>query len=177
MRWLRPAVILAAVAVFFIAAAVAMAQERPGIGVDARGGAVIDPTKNVLDLVQAAIQRQDDLRYAEAKYQNALREKEADISRVSREAESRRINELSAQKQLFDLELARVLRANVDAASLLLATQLKEVKQDLSDRMAKQEQFRWETGGRGAGYGDAFGWVMAGIMALVAGAALFWKRA
>jgi len=89
----------------------------------------IDPTKNVLDLVQAAIKRQDDLR----------------------DAETRRLNELAAQKQTFDLELAKVLRANQDAASTLLATQLKEVKNDLSDRTAKLEQFRWETGGKTSG--------------------------
>ena len=35
-----------------------------GVGVDSRGGAVVDPTKNVLDLVEAAIRRQDDLRAA-----------------------------------------------------------------------------------------------------------------
>lgn len=35
---------------------------RPGMGVDREGEPVIDPTKNVLDLVAAAIQRQDDLR-------------------------------------------------------------------------------------------------------------------
>jgi hypothetical protein len=33
-----------------------------GIPVDSSGGATIDPTKNVLDLVDAAVQRQDDLR-------------------------------------------------------------------------------------------------------------------
>jgi hypothetical protein len=35
---------------------------RPGIAVDAHGQPVVDPTKNVLDLVEAAIRRQDDLR-------------------------------------------------------------------------------------------------------------------
>jgi len=39
-------------------------ENRPGIGVDAKGGAVVDPTKNVLDLVAASITRQDDLRNA-----------------------------------------------------------------------------------------------------------------
>jgi hypothetical protein len=39
-------------------------ESRPGIVVDARGQPVIDPTKNVLDLVEAAIRRQDDLRNA-----------------------------------------------------------------------------------------------------------------
>lgn len=34
---------------------------RPGIPVDSYGGATIDPTKNVLDLVKAAVKRQDDV--------------------------------------------------------------------------------------------------------------------
>jgi hypothetical protein len=38
----------------------------PGPGVDASGQAVKDPTENVLDIVKAAIQRQDDLRAVEA---------------------------------------------------------------------------------------------------------------
>jgi hypothetical protein len=37
---------------------------RVGLPVDANGNPTIDPTKNVLDLVQAAIKRQDDLRDA-----------------------------------------------------------------------------------------------------------------
>lgn len=130
------------------------------------GGAAIDPSENVKALSEAANKRQDDLRLMESKYQNAMRD-----------AETRRVNELAAQKQLFDLELARVLRANVDSAALLLSTQLKEVKTDLSDRTSKLEQFRWESGGRGAGIGDAYGWMLAGIMALVTVVALFWKRA
>src|SRR5688572_6413972 len=38
--------------------------EKPasGEGVDSDGKPVVDPTKNVLDLVKAAMQRQDDLR-------------------------------------------------------------------------------------------------------------------
>jgi hypothetical protein len=113
-------------------------------------GTQIDPTKNVLDLVQAAIKRQDDLR----------------------DAETRRLNELAAQKLMFDLELAKVLRANQDAASTLLATQLKEVKNDLSDRTAKLEQFRWESGGQRS-------LILASgtlISILIALAALFLKR-
>jgi hypothetical protein len=108
-----------------------------GLGVDRTGGPVIDPTENVLALVDVQKQHQREKDELDRRYQDAMRE-----------AETRRINELAAQKQTFDLELAKVLRANQDAASTLLATQLKEVKNDLSDRTAKLEQFRWETGGK-----------------------------
>ena len=50
-----------------------MAQESAarGIGVDAFGGAVIDPTKNVLDLTAAANRRQDNLREMHNRYLEA----------------------------------------------------------------------------------------------------------
>jgi hypothetical protein len=83
-------------------------------------------------------------------------------------AETRRVNELAAQKLMFDLELAKVLRANQDAASTLLATQLKEVKNDLSDRTAKLEQFRWETGGKTQGIGFSAGVVVQIFISLAA---------
>jgi len=124
-------------------------EHRPGIGVDSRGGQVIDPTKNVLDLVEAGRQAAAELRDADLKYEDAMRE-----------AETRRINELAAQKLMFDLELAKVLRANQDAASTLLATQLKEVKNDLSDRTAKLEQFRWESGGKFSGANALWGYII-----------------
>jgi hypothetical protein len=117
---------------------------------------VIDPTKNVLDLVNAERAHRDALREIDNKRQDELRE-----------AETRRINELAAQKQTFDLELAKVLRANQDAASTLLATQLKEVKNDLSDRTAKLEQFRWETGGKGMGLSSAAGWIAFAVTAAI----------
>jgi hypothetical protein len=153
-------------AILLLTLAPAYAQEfRSGVGVDGRGNAVVDPTENVKALNAAEAKRQDDLRTMEAKFQNAMRD-----------AETRRINELASQKQLFDLELARVLRANVDSAALLLSTQLKEVKTDLSDRTAKLEQFRWETGGRGAGIGDAYGYVVGVVGIMIALASFFWKR-
>lgn len=142
---------------------------------DNNGSQPIDPTKNVLDLVREAIKRQDDLREMESRFQTALRESEvkfqksiSDFEKSMRDAETRRINELASQKQLFDLELARVLRANVDSAALLLSTQLKEVKTDLSDRTAKLEQFRWETGGKSAGMSDILGWLVAAVMGVIA---------
>jgi hypothetical protein len=115
----------------------------------------IDPTKNVLDLVAAQEKLRDLLRVADLKYSDARAD-----------AETRRVNELAAQKLTFDLELAKILRANQDAAATLLATQLKEVKTDLSDRTSKLEQFRWEAGGKSLGAGAL--WTAAfGIIGLL----------
>lgn len=124
----------------------------------------IDPTKNVLDLVNA-----------ESKFQNSSREYEAKI----REVEMRRIKELSEQKEKYDAELAKILRANQDDASKILSTQLKEIKTDLSDRMSKQERFQYETAGRSTGASDL--WILlASIIGLLiggAGVAVTMKRA
>ena len=64
------------------------------------------------------------------------------------------LNELAAQKLTFDFEMSRVLRANQDATATLISTSLQEVKNDLSERMSKQEQFRWESGGKQQGIGS-----------------------
>lgn len=174
----------------------------------------IDPTKNVLDKVLDAVTRlndlamaekgrSDELRIAEARLRDALRVADANIRDLEvrrlnelRDAETRRINELQAQKQIFDLELARVIRANQESSTLLLAGQLKEVKGDSTDRTAKLEQFaneqrgrasaadpnylklveevrtltasRSDLAGRSLGQTEMFAWGMAVLMALLA---------
>jgi hypothetical protein len=69
-----------------------MAANTPGPGVDALGQAVIDPTKNVLQLVEAAIQRQDDLREAEAKHIRELDAMRDAHAKEIRESESARLD-------------------------------------------------------------------------------------
>lgn len=120
-------------------------------------GTPIDPTKNVLDLVAAQEKLRDSLRDADNRFQAALRD-----------AETRRVNELATQKQQFDLELSKLLREGAEKQATLLATQLKEVKTDLSDRVARLEQFRWESGGRG----DVVSWLPA-LMALLISVSMF----
>jgi hypothetical protein len=128
-------------------------------------GIPIDPTKNVLDLVRA-----------ESKYQDARREDADKLQNALREAETRRINELSQQKQTFDLELAKVLRANQDAASTLLATQLKEVKTDLQTELRSLNEFRWQSGGKSMGSRDIVLGAATALTLLIALAALFIHR-
>lgn len=47
------------------------AQSAPGLGVDSKGGAVVDPTENVKALSEAANKRQDDLRAASERFMQA----------------------------------------------------------------------------------------------------------
>jgi sulfite reductase alpha subunit-like flavoprotein len=80
---------------------------NPGPGVDATGQPVIDPTQNVLDLVRAAIQRQDDLRDMADKHSKEVRDLgdrhtreivaiRAEFGEKLREAESKRIDAIRA---------------------------------------------------------------------------------
>jgi len=62
----------------------------PGVGVDAFGGGVIDPTKNVLDLVGAATLRIDDL----ANLRTQLQGERVERVDLLRQADSRRLEEL-----------------------------------------------------------------------------------
>jgi hypothetical protein len=83
----------------------ALPQEpAPGLGVDSRGRVDVDPTKNVLDLVSAAMQRQDDLRAIEFKRQDDLRE-----------SESRHVREIGDLRSHYTAELRKAETARIDA--------------------------------------------------------------
>jgi cell division septum initiation protein DivIVA len=125
--------------------------ERPGVAADSRGGPAVDPTKNVLDLVEAAIRRQDDLRAAAAKLfqakleaaekldqiryeraQDAARaladklESEAklrsDYDQKLREAESKRIDAI----RLVDVNAVSEDRRRTGEQAVALATQVSQ---------------------------------------------------
>ena len=80
------------------------AGSSPGPGVDRYGVPVIDPTKNVLDLVRAAIQRQDD-----------LREMSAAHAREMQSAETRRMDEKAELRAEHGKELRQIETARLDA--------------------------------------------------------------
>lgn len=95
-------------------------SDMPGIGVDAHGGPVVDPTQNVLDLVAAAITRQDDLRDMEkAHLRELLTERDRRITADNAAIHS--IPDMRAEydRQLRDKESERIdaIRA-VDAANV-----------------------------------------------------------
>ncbi len=100
-----------------------------GTGVDKYGNPVIDPTKNVRELVDAAIQRQDDLRKASELRADDLRkasERRIDELNI---AERKRIDDISELRAahsyaLREAETKRIdaIRA-VDVAAVAIATE------------------------------------------------------
>ena len=89
-----------------------MATQPPtGIGVDAYGGAVIDPTKNVLDLTDAANRRQDDLREMYNRFIEAsIQRLEETVRRVEQLSELRadHAREIGAIHQSHDREIHKM---------------------------------------------------------------------
>lgn len=128
-----------------------MAGPRSGEGADQFGGAVVDPTKNVEDLVKALEVTLDKLRQADARYQDAMRD-----------AETRRVDQLAALRVQYDIIIEGMRSTALNTTSQLLATALKETKSDLSERTSKLEQFRWESGGKTGGQAQIISWVIAG---------------
>jgi hypothetical protein len=118
-------------------------------------GYVSDPTRNVLDLVTAAIKRQDDLRFADsgnlreivglrADYDDKLRDAETaridairsvDVGNVQRAAEVQAAQALTLATQVTTS--ADALRAQVEAArqqtATALAAALEPIQKDIQD--------------------------------------------
>ena len=131
-------------------------------GVDWYGPTTVEPSKNVTDLVAAAIQRQDDLRAMEARHLRELADLRATYDQRLREAESARIDAIravdvgavnraaevsAAQAQTLANQVsvsAETLRTQVaaaaTAASTALAAALGPIQKDIADlRRAQYE--------------------------------------
>jgi hypothetical protein len=141
-----------------------------GTGVDIYGGPVVDPTKNVLDLVKA-----------ESKYQDAMRDAGDNKQLALAEAEKHRMDDLASLRLSYEARIAEDLRVGVKTTSDQLAGQLvKEtgalssqigtlnvsftnqlttlttsftnqigaLTSALTPRIADLERFRWEQGGK-----------------------------
>jgi hypothetical protein len=106
-----------------------MAAERgensgAGAAVDAFGGPAVDPTKNVLDLVNAESKYQDAMRDAGERFTSALRSAEDRRLEDLANAETRRVNALDEQRVRYEARIAEDLRVNVKTTSDQLAGQL-----------------------------------------------------
>lgn len=132
-------------------------QESPGPGVDARGRPVIDPTKNVLDLVLAEGRRQDELREASARRLNDLASMRADYDDKLRQAEAARIDairevDVKAVQRAAEVQatqataIASTVATTADAMRVSLTAALDPIKTDIADlRRAQYESVGQKT--------------------------------
>ncbi len=127
-----------------------ISRGRPGIPVDAYGKATIDPTKNVLDLVRAAISAQDSARDALEKLLNEKVQGLKDMLRVvtdaqvayqnsQRDAETKRIDQLAQTRQEFQNTIRDMLAESVRTTSNLVSTQLVQIQATFDTRVTKLE--------------------------------------
>jgi hypothetical protein len=114
----------------------------------------IDPTKNVLDLVAAESRYRDAMRIADEKLQDA-----------KRDGETRRADDLAAERERSNRAQAEILRTQVMDNATLLASQIDKTTSILSERISKLEQFRYESSGRGLGASAVFTMAIAVVMA------------
>lgn len=137
----------------------------PGLGVDARGNAVIDPTANVISLVEAGQTRQDDLRAAQnaltaekVRHVEAMAQLRAEHSREIRQSETDRLDKIrqvdvlavstaADRAQAAIQALAAVTTTNAEnlrnaltATATTLATQLATTVAAINERIATLEK-------------------------------------
>lgn len=141
------------------------ADEMPGMAENAATLAPIDPTKNVLDLVAAAIQRQDDLRRNEASHLREMISLRALHSQEMRRAEAERIDAIRAvdvgnvqraaevqSQQALTLQnqvttSAETLRTQVAAAATAAATSLAAALEPIQKDIADLRRVQYEAAG------------------------------
>jgi hypothetical protein len=156
-------------------------EQRLGIGVDAHGGAVIDPTKNVLDLVRAESKYQDAMRGMVDKHVSEKIEGVKETIKVvvdnftmfqnsQRDAETRRIDELAETRQEFQNTIRDMLAESVRTTSTLVSTQLVQIQATFDTRVSKLEAGAFTAAGRSSVQdpqtSDALARMAAGISSL-----------
>jgi hypothetical protein len=175
-----------------------MRRGNEGIGVDANGGGVIDPTANVISLVQANKEREDDLRAEVIKRVDCelthVRETgrlRAEHSQEMRRLESARLDAIrqvdvaarvtEANRALDAIQaLERTTAANADNLRTLvtntaatLAAQNLESDKQLIERISALERTSYKGEGKSVGAVNLWGYVAFAIGILVAIAAYF----
>ena len=92
-----------------------MKENKPGNPVDSSGNYALDPTYNVLQLVQAAVRRIDDLRYSDRNHDAEIHNAESKRLDDLRAAESRRIDEQMILVNNHARELREAEAKRIDA--------------------------------------------------------------
>ena len=161
---------------------------QPVVAVDASGVPGMDPTRNVLDLVRAESRRQDDLRQAESRYNEAARLYIEQIM-VERQRHIKEVSDLRDDQQK-ELRLADVERINsirqIDreevskiAASSNLAIVVAENRRttdnaDFTKRLSALELTISAGGGKAEGIGISWG-VIVGVLGLIFGFVILYR--
>lgn len=93
----------------------------PGIAVDSFGGAVVDPTKNVLDLVDMSVTRLNDLREAERRFNDAKIDHTKEIVELRAEC--------ADEMRKADKEMAQMRETHANTIRGLDADRLEKIRQ------------------------------------------------
>jgi rubrerythrin len=137
-----------------------------GAGVDILGGPVIDPTKNVIALVDVEKSHNRELREMELRHAQENRAADQKFNDKMLEFEIQRQRDLATLKQSYDNQISNIVTVQTKTTSDLIATQLDKVTTSLSnqisaaaaqqnslmttlsERIGKLEQSRWEVAGK-----------------------------
>jgi DNA anti-recombination protein RmuC len=134
-------------------------ERRYGLAVDAHGGAVVDPTKNVLDLVRAESKYQDAMRSATEKHLegmmsgikerfNILTTGLETFQNAQRVGETNRIDQLAETRQEFQNTIRDMLAESVRTTSTLVSTQLIQIQATFDTRVTKLEVYQFTQAGK-----------------------------
>lgn len=128
---------------------------QPGIGVDARGGGVIDPTRNVLDLVKAESKYQDAMRDATKELTQSKFDGLQDIvdqntvfQNAMRSAETERVDQLASLRREYESTIRNMLAESVRSTSDLVSSQLLQIQSTFNDRVTKLEAYQLTQAGK-----------------------------
>jgi hypothetical protein len=127
---------------------------------------IVDPTKNVEDLVRALADTSEKLRTADARRLDDLRLADTRRTDDLRRADETRLSELASQKSTYDRQIFDIQTVQVKTTSDLISAQLSKetaslanqinaatvqnqgLISTLSERIGKLEQERWTVSGR-----------------------------
>lgn len=152
------------------------ATSNPGLAVDAGGNPVIDPTKNVLDLVAASERRLDDLAAAAEKLSNVKHDHARELISLNaqhaselREAETKRLDAIRAVDTAAATVLANQVSISASTLRDLVATTADAaakaaagIYNPLAERISQLERTSYEGSGRGVGMEKFWGWIVGG---------------
>jgi hypothetical protein len=130
---------------------------------------VIDPTRNVLDLVKAG--READQRFETGmrngmeklmlfrhKSTHRLKQLENRLQDQMRAAESQRLDQLAALRDRYEARIADMLSSATETNSPLVSAQLVQIQSTFNERLRELEQFRYESSGKSSGL--SAGWAI-----------------